>query len=372
MRILLRGYYQAGNTGDDGLLAVMLHYLGRWFNGTEVLISPPADLQLPRVPLQCLDGPRLWQLPGSLCRSRALVFGGGGVLQHYGATGSDLKLQLRICQMARALRRPVAYLGVSVGPLADGPSRQIVGRILRLADVILLRDESSAELVEQLAPKVSYSVGPDPVLLLPEVDLPQNPPLCRCTGRSLGVSVAPFRSVAHHDPEGDERIYLAMAGALDGVLDSGGVESVKLFCLHAGAQYDYRAARAVQAMMRHVDRTSVIPYLPNPQDVLGEISRCDCFLGFRLHAAVLAYMAAVPLATVEYHPKVAGFADMIGLPQQARLPLDDVELSSLSELLNELVSDSIPLPRVTYEQVRAQAGAALEQSGQRLAQMIGA
>ena len=37
---------------------VMLHYLGRWFDNAEVLISPLGDLQLPRVPLQCTAGPR--------------------------------------------------------------------------------------------------------------------------------------------------------------------------------------------------------------------------------------------------------------------------------------------------------------------------
>ena len=372
MRILLRGYYEAGNTGDDGLLAVMLHYLGRWFSGSEVLISPPGDSQLPQVPVKCTGGHRSWRLPSSLLRSHAIVFGGGGVLHHYGATGADLQFQLRICQMARALRRPIAYLGISVGPLVGAASRRTVRRILRMTDVILLRDQLSAELVEEIAPGLQYSLGPDPVLLLPEVDLPRNPPLChQCHNKSLGISIAPFFSVAHHNHEGDQRVYQAMAEALDGVLDSGGVEMVKLFCLHAGAEYDYGAARAVQSRMRHARRACVIPYLPNPYDVFAEISSCDYFLGFRLHATVLAYMASVPMATVDYHPKVTGFADMIELPEQARLPLEDVERDNLSQLLEQLVSGNIPLARVPYEQVRNQADAALEQAGQRLLKLSG-
>ncbi|NLJ36331.1 MAG: hypothetical protein GX358_08940 [candidate division WS1 bacterium] len=371
MRILLRGYYQAGNTGDDGLLAVMLHYLGRWFDSAEVLISPPGDLQLPQVPLQCTAGPRAWRTPAGLLRSRAIVFGGGGILHHYGATGADLQFQLRICQMARAMRRPIAYLGVSVGPLVGAASRHTVRRILRMADVILLRDQLSVELVEEIAPGLEYSVGPDPVLLLPEVDLPHNPPLCHCHGKSLGVSIAPFFSVAHHDPEGDEQVYDAMATVLDGVLADGSVEAVKLFCLHAGAQYDYRSVRAVQNKMRYAERVRIIPYLPNPYDMFGEISSCDYFLGFRLHAAVLAYMASVPMATVDYHPKVTGFAEMIGLPEQAHLALEDLEQDSLRQLVEKLVSDQMPPARVPYEQVRSQAGAALEQAGQRLVDLLG-
>ncbi len=370
MRILLRGYYRLGNTGDDCLLAVMLHYLDRWFPGAQVLISPLGDVQLPAVSLQCSAAGTGLRTLAAICRSDLVIFGGGGVLQDYGPTRSDLDRQLNICRIAHLLRRPVAFLGIGVGPLARASSRRLVSRILRLADVVLLRDRLSAALLDELAFGLEYAVGPDPALLLPEVRLPQAPAAAPTGGTVLGVSLLPFFAVAHHQPARDERIYELLASALDSLLAGGRVDAVRLFCLHAGADYDHAAAQAVRSRMAQAERACVVPYLRNPYDVFTAIGRCTHFLGLRLHAALLAYAAGVPFIAVEYHPKVAGFADMIQLPAAARLPLADLELPALEAALERLLAGDMPGPGIAYPQICAQARQVMDQVGEHILRTV--
>lgn len=346
--LFLKGCYGGQNVGDDALFAVMAYLLDRWFPASSVKVSSMGDIELPSTTLTLtpVTG-RIGRARGMLT-SRALIVGGGGVLQDYGPpfVPGELKTQLFLARVARLRRAPIAYIGVSLGPLNTEWSTRVVSKLLEWSAFVVFRDDTSYEEAQRLRPDpAKYRVSGDLALLLPEVGLPKPMPIHSVPERSLGVSISPFFREAYRDPCRDLPRYQALAAGLDGCLGERLIEHVRFVCFQ-GKNTDYAAVTQIREQMQHRRMTSIVPYIPNPAAVLEEVRHCEWFLASRLHSAIFAYMAELPFLMVNYHPKTQGFAQLVGVAQDAILPLEGLIGEEVYESVRALVSGAIPAPTV--------------------------
>lgn len=365
MEIFLRGYYGGRNVGDDALLWVMLRELDRLVPGASVRITPGIESAVPEHSLRIARQPRSRFGPlVAAARSNLMLYGGGGVIQEYSARGSILSNHQRLSAVARLFGTPRVYLGVSVGPL-EGPqaaerTRAIVGQ----ATLMTLRDRASARMLEEIGATGPVQVTHDLALLLGEEPLP---PRHRSQRPVLGVSTNAFFQAAYRDPERDLEVHGVIAEALDALMAAQPDLLVKFLCFHRGPRQDLWAAQHVRAALRHPERTIIFPHADDPRETLAEVAACDFLLGFRLHAAIFAYLSGVPMLALDYHPKVAGFAEMINLPDEARLSLAELGAPVLAERLMALIAGELPLARVPV----AESVAAARRNFELLAGVLG-
>lgn len=293
MRVLLSGYYGAGNLGDEALLAGMVRGLGARGHHVEVLSADPAATR-------ALHGVRATHrvrgVLSALLRNDLLVSGGGGLLQDR-TSARSLRYYLAVLGLARHLGRGPVVFGQSLGPLSPSGERR-VARALRGVP-LGLRDEASVAwadthgLSATLVADAALALKPPPrdggggVLLIPRGGQPE-------VTRALVLA-------------GREAV---TAGRRAAVLP-----------LHASA--DDNEARAVEAATG-----AEALQADSPRQALRRIAEADLVLSGRLHGAVLATVAGVAHAGLVYDPKVAGFLAQSGGTALA-LPADDAAVTRL-------------------------------------------
>lgn len=344
MKIFLRGYYGGRNVGDDALMWVMIRELDRLCPGATVRVARGVETEIPQHSLQLAALPRgRFRDLRLAAESDVLLYGGGGVIQEYSAGGTILSYHLRLSRVARLFRTPRVYLGVSVGPLEGPRAAERARAVVAQATLMTVRDRASLRLLEEIGAEGPVHVTQDLALLLGEDRLP---PRYRPDRPVLGVSTNAFFRAAYRDPERDLQVHATIAEALDTLMDAQPDVLVKFLCFHRGPHQDLWAAQHLRACLKRPDRTLIVPHLDDPREMLAEVATCDFLLGFRLHAAIFAYLSAVPMLALDYHPKVAGFAEMIDLPAEARLPLADLTAPALTDRLTALISGELPQARV--------------------------
>jgi len=365
MRIFLRGYYGGRNVGDDALLWVMVRELDRLTPGASVRITPGIESAVPDHSLQIVRPPkgRFGPLLAA-ARSDLMLYGGGGVIQEYSARGSILSNHLRLSSAARLFRTPRVYLGVSVGPLEGPQAAERTRAIVSQATLMILRDRASLRLLDEIGADGPVHVTHDLALLLGEEPLP---PRHRPERPVLGVSTNAFFQAAYRDPARDLAVHDVIAEALDKLMAAQPDLLVKFVCFHRGPREDLWAAQHVRERLRAPERTTVFPHTDDPRETLAEVAACDFLLGFRLHAAIFAYLSGVSMLALDYHPKVGGFAEMIDLPDEARLPLAELSAPALAERLTALVGGELAQARVPL----AESVAAARRNFELLAGVLG-
>jgi polysaccharide pyruvyl transferase CsaB len=285
LRLLISGYYGAGNLGDEALLAGLLAGLrGSPVDPLVASFDPAATAREHGVAAVH----RYLGLPAAVWRCDALLSGGGGLLQD--ATSSrSLGYYLGVIRLARTLRRPAVVFGQSLGPLSPAGKAR-VRRALKHVP-LALRDRPSLELANRLGLR---AVGvADTALLLPRLA-----PADRDGDGAATLVLVPRAG------------YPAVGNALADLgrrhLAAGG--RVRLVSLHRehDAGEMTRLRWALPAGEAREPATVA--------ELRWALAGVHAVVSGRLHGLVLGAALGTPVAGLAYDPKVSGFAHDIGAP----------------------------------------------------------
>lgn len=356
-RILLLGYFDRGNVGDDlmrdALVAALPH----------LLLSKPriAARRLPPLTRHgILEAFRL--LPALWRADLVLLAGGSHFHDRFGSRSVRiLTLLLGLFGVARVGGARVGFAAIGVGPLGGRASRMLVSWLLRLADAALVRDPRSAQLARRLAPGCAVIEGLDLALLLP----PAAPPaLIRRGARTLGVSVIPYFHEFDGDANEDSRVVEELATALAALTRDVPVRVLLLPCFDPPHEPDRSdrvlSERLALALVERGIDAQVCP--SSVEQVRDALAACDALLVTRYHAALLAYVAMKPTVVVTYDAKCTALADELGLPPAAVLrPHDLLDAQLVVERLRRLLTSSSAFEAtLPVEEARGRAEAGLQ------------
>jgi polysaccharide pyruvyl transferase CsaB len=306
-KLLLLGYFGAGNLGDDGFV---VDFLKRW------------EPELRRRLVQCdytaagegnpLDGflvaDELRELLGAaLSRIRilfppdyeALVVPGGSLLQNATSMRSLLFYLHVISRFARA-GVPVYMLGQGLGPFKGRLADPLTIKTLKQVRLITLRDQQSLE----------WATG----RMQKEILLSSDPLLA---GRLQPLQEMRDYSYAGITPKLTEPYYdiRKQAHALMQLLKE--IKELGLGCWFKPMHDDDRGlmkamSSEIPASHRVLEKSGS-PDFPKSK-LLGLLSSSEFVVSYRLHGLILAAAYGVPGLGVAYDPKVSAFCEEMGLP----------------------------------------------------------
>jgi polysaccharide pyruvyl transferase WcaK-like protein len=246
------------------------------------------------------------------------VLGGGGVLYDGEAP--------RYLQLVEAVQDcGIATFGFAVGagPLRDPQDRAIVRTILNRMTDLVVRDQESKLVLQDVGVDRQITVTADPALLLPREEFPED--LMECEGiptnmRLVGMSVREPGGAAEHP---DERSYHPLLAEVADFL-------VRRLDAHVVfvpmEQQDFAQSQTVLAQMSAPDRGRVLRGDYSPSQLLGFMEHLDFAVGMRLHFLIFAALAAVPFLPLPYAGKVFDFAQSVGAPTLAEVAKDQTGL----------------------------------------------
>jgi polysaccharide pyruvyl transferase WcaK-like protein len=331
-RVFLAGAFGQGNPGDEALLAAFAAALR---DHTPIVASTDpaattAEHGLPAVARD--DVARVVRL---IARSDAVVVAGGTVFKtlHPASGRAPLALLRRTAALAaltRALRKPLALVGVGAAALGGAPARRLARGIVHAADLLILRDDESAGHLAATGAPTPIRVGADCAwILLPDPEdahRPQDGPVVVALSHLAGGVDLAERLAAGLEPV----VAAGLGVRLDPWQPDGDRELAAAIAERVGAEI-----------------------APPPRDMAGAragMAGARLVLAQRFHSLVAAASAGVPALAVAHEPKLTGLARRLGQPTIADdAPPQDLAAAVLGAL------DTAPASAAAVRRERAAA-----------------
>jgi polysaccharide pyruvyl transferase WcaK-like protein len=230
-----------------------------------------------------------------------------------------LILLAALIPFARLCGRKVLCFCVGIGPLDRPLGRRITRMICNLSDEVMVREESSRELLESIGvpPARLREIWADVAFINPPAPPERGREILAAHGigpheRLLGVNVNAYLDKwLGSESTLDRAGFIAeFARALDTVVERCGARVVMVIT----QVMDLGIAEEIRGRMAHRDRVPVISNrdLSN-QEIMAVLGQTSLFAGMRLHSLILAAAMEVPVVPLAYAPKVRHFARMLGL-----------------------------------------------------------
>jgi polysaccharide pyruvyl transferase CsaB len=344
--VLLAGAYGQRNPGDEALLTSFVQALPE-----HDVIATSADPDATRDVHGCDAVPSLDRraVVGGLLRADALVMGGGTVFKplHPSTGRASHELLRNACWLsfaAQATSKPVLFVGVGAAPLSGRREQRSARRLVRGADLLVLRDADSARVLERAGAPVPFRVGADPTWPW----ITQLPVVAPTPDDAVLVTVSRFAAT----PE-----LVAALGAALRTLRDGGLTIVL-------QPWQVDPATVDDLPLTHALATEIggpVELLDPPRD-LHEATRqaaaARLVVSMRFHSLVAAATAGTRAVAVDHEPKLGALARALG--QASLAPRDDGWTRALHEALHG--------PRPDAHVVREQVALATE--GFRLTRLV--
>ena len=377
--VVISGFYGAGNTGDEAILAALLNLLRQhgYRDITVFSTRPEATARRHGVASVYRGWRRHWLAKArALLRAGIFISGGGGLLQDTTPTfflRGPVPYYLLIATWARLAGCWVLFLGQGVGPLRGRWTRWLTRHLADHADVITVRDAESLAVLDGVGvTRPPRRLLADFVFAAPPPDPGRAERVAKAEGLVPGARrvVVSVRSWA-----GEDRFYPELAAFLaevlahrpdvevvmvpmEGELDRAASE--KLASLVAACLPGLQAAPAGDPPFGPhpgtdpLRRLRVMGAAYEPADIEALVASAHVAVGMRLHFLLFAARAGVPVLALNYDPKVGAAMRRLGMDRYV-FELDRVRAADLRVALAEVERD---YDRIARELRQASAGLA--------------
>ncbi|MBP1713173.1 MAG: polysaccharide pyruvyl transferase [Deltaproteobacteria bacterium] len=324
LRVMIAGYFGAGNIGDELLLHTLIGCLAE--SGVEMtVVSMNPEHTRAHHFIEAVSYDDFPGLARKMSEVDVVVLGGGGLFQdHHRFTVPDLYQYpgpgvayfAQVCLLARQLGIPTILWAMGVGPLKTQEARNITREVFQEAYAVSVRDKRSLDLLQELGITRKIPVAADPVWALemapsPAIGIEQRFP--ELAGKKI---LAMMLREWYLVPGWEDRIAEALRLAVP----------LKWGCLWL----------PFQDVSDHLDRASFERIIVKVgcgthaiweglsfEDVPGALAQTSAAFAMRLHGVILAGQAGLPTGVFQYDDKVASAADMIGIDSEWRVRFDD-------------------------------------------------
>lgn len=349
-QLFLLGGYGCENAGDDAMLYALLQEFHRidpnidfaiLSAGHDVVVPSQVSGKIKFVKLPSFKRPSLLAVLREISNSSSFIIGGGTQMFDYGRKIDRILVFLMILTLvlySKFLRKKVYFLNIGLGPISTHWGRFLSKMVCRLADYITVREKTSYELLLGWGFTDKVSLVFDLAALMEP--FPESASIPKEDAKAiLGVSITPVYEIYYNDKEKDFLLVNEIAKAINAQIRRNPQLEVWLFILQGETKYyqDTGITRLLQEQLQPHQQGKLIPYNPDPREMLAQVARCSAFIGMKHHSSVFAYLSNVPQIIIDCHPKCRAFGKEIELPEEAIISLHEIANGQLGERLEHLM-----------------------------------
>ncbi|CAN5607816.1 polysaccharide pyruvyl transferase family protein [soil metagenome] len=269
-----------------------------------------------------------------------LIISNGGtyLVPHY-----NLLRPILNCELALSLRRPLVFFPQSLGPFDSTPYRDRLRHLFCRAARIVVRDELSAEHLRALQiPEELIGLSADAAFALAR---PAGTWSSRSGGERPRVAVS-VREWAHYrngSGGGEQEGYLAgIAAAVTHLVRRHGADVTFLSTCQGMPEYwidDSVCARQIAGRLPPdvAPHVRVDAAFRDPRELMGELAAYDAIIATRMHAAILALCAGLPVLPVAYEFKTRELFRALQLEEWVT-DIENVEPASFVARVDEFMA----------------------------------
>jgi len=335
-RVFLAGAFGQGNPGDEALLAAFTRGIG---HHDAVVASTDAAATTAEHGIAAVGRDDVTAVAREIRRADAVVIAGGTIFKalHPACGRPPLSLLRRTAALAavtRALRKPLALVGVGAAPIQGAGARGLVRAIVRAADLLILRDDESAGHLADIGAPTPFRVGADPAWILVPDPEPQR--------AADGPVVVALSHLA-----GDRHLAAHLAAGLEPIADAGIALRLDPW------QPDGDIELATEVATRLGGRAEIATPPADLREARDDMTAARLVIAQRFHALVAAASAGTPVLAVAHEPKLSGLAGRLDLPLVAP---ESPPHSFADSVLSALAAPPADAELVRLERVAAEEG----------------
>ena len=339
--VLLAGAFGQSNPGDEALLAAFRGALP----GYDLVATSDDPVATERThDLRAVDRDDPAAVARQVAATDAVVFAGGTIFKPLHPScgrrrSSLLERGLMLATGAKALRKPLALIGVGAGKLDGRVARGLARGIVARSDLLVVRDEESAAALDDAGAPTPVRVGSDPSWTL--IDPPSGDAR---QGQAIVVALSHLA--------GGPRLAEDLAAGLAPLVAHGIPVVLQPWQQLDEGSDDVRLAERVRRLL-----DDAVEVIPPPADLESAIARfrtsARVVVGLRFHSLVAAAAAGVPFVAVSHELKLAALARRLAQPAVAPSDLT----SGLPSALSRAMNDPAPSPRAIRGEIENADGA---------------
>jgi colanic acid/amylovoran biosynthesis protein len=308
----------------------------------------------PRLARAALSGVARAQMDRIRAAGAVVSTGGTYLVEHY-----PLRRRLEAIEASVRLGAPTYLYTQSLGPfLRRRNARRVASALGRVARVFLRAQRSRDHLLEIGVPGHKLSVHPDAAFALarPAQAAPEGT-------RRVAVSVRHWPHYRRADPSAGQAEYRAGIAAVVKRLVADGARVT--FVSTCQGQPDYRtddsryAARIVDEHLRGVPGVEVDAAFRTPDELIEELAGYHLAIATRMHFAILALCAGVPVAPIAYEFKTEELFSSLGWGDRV-VELETMTADSLWDSVESTLRDADALREELARLLPALKEAAME------------
>ncbi|MGM0602825.1 MAG: polysaccharide pyruvyl transferase CsaB [Bacillota bacterium] len=296
-KLLISGYYGFDNLGDEAVLAGIVKLFKKIDSDIDItVLSADPVVSKKRYNINSISRTSLINIISSMAQADLFISGGGSLLQDI--TGKfSVSYYLGLIWLAVIQGTKTSFYAQGVGPLNRKFNRILTEFTLKKIDHIGVRDQASAELLQDIGIR-DVELTVDPVFALyDEKEVVRRKLHSRI---SVGISVRPW----HAD-------YIDELGAGLGKFAQKYNCDFRLYPFHKGV--DENPSKKLKTIL---DRTTVSDVIieelaEDPYTAVKQLKDLNLFLGVRLHSLIFAVLNQLPFLAISYDPKIDGLMSEI-------------------------------------------------------------
>jgi polysaccharide pyruvyl transferase CsaB len=300
-RLLLAGYFGSGNLGDDAILMGFLEAAkGRRYDVKAV--CGDVEQLMRRTGVTGVHKRNFAGIRAAIAECDAVVFPGGSLFQDV-TSARSVAYYAKLVAEGKKAGKKVALLGQGVGPLRGVCTKRWAAKAFDSSDLVVVRDPASASTLKSIGARCTPKMGADMAWLLPEPQAASDSQAYGAAGaKAVGISIRPFG--------GDKsRHVVSVFADLARMLTQNGYipTFIEMDTVHDGPLI-------LEVAKKVGGKVPDMRGIGSPVALQQRLSRMEAVIAMRLHAGILAATVGVPVYLVNYDPKVAALANVLGAP----------------------------------------------------------
>jgi len=292
VKFLLNGYFGFDNAGDEAVLSAMLADLRALAPDATFTATSGNPVQTRQMHgCEAIGRQNVGELLGALQNCDLFLSGGGSLIQDV-TSFRNVVYYTTLLRLAKMMGKKTMVYAQGVGPLNAGRSQNLARKAFQSADVLTVRDPDSAALLKAIGVTKNVEITADPVWNLAFAPQPKQP-------KTWGIALRKW-------PGEDQGAIARIVGALRAIANAQGA-TLRFLAMQPGPDLEVLAGLTTPGEILEVQGAS-------PGEIVGLCASFDLMIAMRLHALIFAASAGVPVVAMNYDPKVASLATLLGAP----------------------------------------------------------
>lgn len=303
--ILISGYYGFDNIGDESILRTLITSLREKIPDCRltVLSHNPASTR-EKYGVEAVERMSPKAILRAVRQCDMLISGGGSLLQDV-TSSKSIHYYLLIIRLAKLLHKKVFIYSQGIGPIHHAANRRATAKALKKADGIVVRDEKSAKLLEEIGiPQERIVITADPVIRMKQPDKAVGSEILARAG--IGQNGKLTVGWAIREKTKDSAFVREVTQSIRYLKETYDAESVLI-------PFHYEEDREVCSFVAEQTGARCLTEKYLSEDMLSIIGNMDVLVGVRLHSMIYAAIMGVPIIGISYDPKCTAFLGSVGL-----------------------------------------------------------